>query len=214
MDIEFSSRHRGQKTSPRKRCGRASGVPGFGGIHARSALWQGSTPASWRTCSRVSRAQGVANLRSTISIGTPSSCASSWNWLVVEEVDQQAVHLFGARDASDFAGSSARFWRESPQTFRRAIETRFRGQPTFQEETKLHCSARRTRDRRAVHCRPAGPGQRPALEPGRHNGDHGAGAGARNAFSSVAGGTSRTPPARIDARRAHRVDCARGRPAA
>jgi C4-dicarboxylate-specific signal transduction histidine kinase len=57
--------------------------------------------------------------------------------LVVEEVNQQTIQMFGARDASDFAGSSARYWRESPETFRRAMETRFRGEPTFQEETKL-----------------------------------------------------------------------------
>jgi C4-dicarboxylate-specific signal transduction histidine kinase len=57
--------------------------------------------------------------------------------LVVDEVNQQTIQVFGAREASDFAGSTARFWRESPETFRRAMETRFRGEPTFQEETKL-----------------------------------------------------------------------------
>jgi PAS domain S-box-containing protein len=55
----------------------------------------------------------------------------------IEEVNEQTIRMFGGRDASDFAGSIARFWRESPGTFRRAMESRFREEPIFQEETKV-----------------------------------------------------------------------------
>lgn len=56
---------------------------------------------------------------------------------IVEEVNERTLQMFGARDASELAGSTARFWRESPTTFRRALESRFRGEPIFQEETKV-----------------------------------------------------------------------------
>ena len=45
--------------------------------------------------------------------------------------------MFGARDVSELTQSCARRWRESPGTFRRILETRFRGEQTFQEETKV-----------------------------------------------------------------------------
>jgi C4-dicarboxylate-specific signal transduction histidine kinase len=45
--------------------------------------------------------------------------------------------MFGGRDVNDFAVPPAPFWRKSMDTFRRALESRYRGEPTFQEETKF-----------------------------------------------------------------------------
>jgi PAS domain S-box-containing protein len=65
--------------------------------------------------------------------------------LVIEEVNERAIQLFGVRDASELVGSVARYWRENPGTLRRAMEGRLRGDLFFQEETKI-----RTPDGRAV----------------------------------------------------------------
>jgi PAS domain S-box-containing protein len=57
--------------------------------------------------------------------------------LIVDEVNQRAVQMFGAHDPSEMAGSVARYWRESPEAFLRGLETRYRGERLFQEETKV-----------------------------------------------------------------------------
>jgi PAS domain S-box-containing protein len=57
--------------------------------------------------------------------------------LVVEEVNERTLRMFGVRDVSELAGSTARYWQASPDTFRRAMEARFRGEPFFEEETKI-----------------------------------------------------------------------------
>ncbi|MER8447646.1 AAA family ATPase [Mesorhizobium sp. M1066] len=56
----------------------------------------------------------------------------------VEDANQRAVQMLGARDTSQLIGSSASFyWEESPATFRRSLESRFRGELTFQEEGRF-----------------------------------------------------------------------------
>jgi PAS domain S-box-containing protein len=82
------------------------------------------------------RAQGVMELGPYID-QHPGFLRQLIDALVVDEVNEQTIHMFGARDASELAGSTARFWEPSLNTFRRAMETRFRGEPTFQEETKI-----------------------------------------------------------------------------
>jgi PAS domain S-box-containing protein len=82
------------------------------------------------------RAQGVTDL-STYWDDHPDLQRRLMEATSVQEVNERAIQMLGARDASDLAGSTARFWRESPATFRRALESRFRGEPAFQEETKI-----------------------------------------------------------------------------
>jgi signal transduction histidine kinase len=55
----------------------------------------------------------------------------------IDEVNDRTVELFRARDASQLLGPAGRFWRESPGTLRRALESRFRGEPRFDEEMKV-----------------------------------------------------------------------------
>jgi PAS domain S-box-containing protein len=57
--------------------------------------------------------------------------------VVIEYVNDCAVRMFGARDRRELLGPSRPFWQKRPDTFRRAMESRFRGEPSFQEETEL-----------------------------------------------------------------------------
>jgi C4-dicarboxylate-specific signal transduction histidine kinase len=82
------------------------------------------------------RAQGVENLSVYID-EHPEWLRGAQEVLVVEEVNNYAVQMFGARDRSDLVGSLAWVWQESPGTFRRVLESRYRGEELFQETTKL-----------------------------------------------------------------------------
>jgi PAS domain S-box-containing protein len=66
--------------------------------------------------------------------------------LAVKYVNNYAVRMFGARDRSELVGPSRPFWQKRPDTFRRAMESRFRGELSFQEETDFI-----TRDGREIH---------------------------------------------------------------
>jgi PAS domain-containing protein len=56
----------------------------------------------------------------------------------IESVNEQAIRMFGARDASELiAMPYAWLWRERPDTFRRILESRFQGKWTYQEETRI-----------------------------------------------------------------------------
>ena len=85
---------------------------------------------------RELRAQGVTDLRAYLG-RNPDFLHRAMDALVVSEVNDRSVQMFGARDASELAGSSARYWRVSPEAFQRGLETRFRGERIFQEETKV-----------------------------------------------------------------------------
>ena len=85
---------------------------------------------------RSLRDEGVTDLGAYLD-AHPDFLRRTMDALIVDEVNERSVQMFGGRDASEFAGSVARYWRESPDTFRRAMETRFRGKPFFEEETKV-----------------------------------------------------------------------------
>src|SRR6185295_11544265 len=66
--------------------------------------------------------------------------------LVVEEVNDYTVQLFGARNRRELLGPTHWTWAESLDTFRRAMESRWRGEESFQETTKFV-----TRDGRLIN---------------------------------------------------------------
>jgi signal transduction histidine kinase len=68
---------------------------------------------------------------------------------VVEEVNNKAVALFSASDARELIGPATRIWKNNPDTFRRALESRHRGETSFEEELKLVLNDGRSID---VHC--------------------------------------------------------------
>ena len=82
------------------------------------------------------RAERVTDLSAYLD-QHPDFLRRAMDAFVVDEVNERAVMMLGARDAAELAGSVARWWRESPDTFRRALEARFRGDPTFEEETRI-----------------------------------------------------------------------------
>jgi PAS domain S-box-containing protein len=75
---------------------------------------------------------------------------------MVENVNQRTVEMFGARDASELLGPTTRFWRRSPATLLRAFESRFRGEPIFQEEMKVDTLDGRVIDVLVTVARPGG----------------------------------------------------------
>jgi PAS domain S-box-containing protein len=82
------------------------------------------------------RAQGVEDLSVYID-DHPDWLRHAEEVLVVEEVNNYAVQMFGAQDRSELLGPVTWVWRESPGTFRRILESRYCGEELFQETTKL-----------------------------------------------------------------------------
>jgi signal transduction histidine kinase len=85
---------------------------------------------------RSLREQGVSDLGAYLD-RNPDMLYRMMDLIIVEDVNDYAVRLFGARDRSEILGPSQSFWKKNPQTFRRAMESRFRGDPSFQQETEL-----------------------------------------------------------------------------
>src|SRR5262249_32972946 len=57
--------------------------------------------------------------------------------LLVEEVNERAVQMFGAREATELLGPMTWLWRSSRGTIRRALESRYRGEASFSEDTSV-----------------------------------------------------------------------------
>jgi signal transduction histidine kinase len=82
------------------------------------------------------REQGVSDLGPYLD-RNPDMLYRMMDLIIVEDVNDYAVRLFGARDRGELLGPSQRFWKKSPDTFRRTMESRFRGEPSFQQEIDL-----------------------------------------------------------------------------
>jgi C4-dicarboxylate-specific signal transduction histidine kinase len=86
--------------------------------------------------SRGLRARGVVDLAAYMG-EHPDFLRRAMDALIVEEVNQRAVEMLGARAAHELTGSLAPYWQRNPDTFRRALEAQFRGEKAFDEETKI-----------------------------------------------------------------------------
>ena len=82
------------------------------------------------------RADGVTDLGTYLD-QHPDFLLRMMAALIVEEVNEHAIKMFGAQERSQLLGPSTFYWQRRPDTFRRAMESRFCGLPTFQEETKF-----------------------------------------------------------------------------
>jgi PAS domain S-box-containing protein len=92
------------------------------------------------------RAEGVTDL-GTYFDAHPDFLQSCMEALIIEEVNERTIQSLGGRDSRDFAGRSvAHCWQDNPDTFRRAMESRFRGETSFEEETKMTTLDGRTVD--------------------------------------------------------------------
>jgi PAS domain S-box-containing protein len=82
------------------------------------------------------RAQGVVDLDAYMD-AHPEFLARAMDAIVVEEVNRSAAELFGARTEEDLRPPVERYWRASPDTFRRALAAHYAGDPVFTEETRM-----------------------------------------------------------------------------
>jgi PAS domain S-box-containing protein len=80
--------------------------------------------------------QGVTDLKAYID-EHPDFVWRATDALIVEAVNEHTVRMFGAKGAAEMVGPATRYWRASPDTMRRNLEARFRGEEFFQEETKM-----------------------------------------------------------------------------
>jgi PAS domain S-box-containing protein len=99
------------------------------------ALWQLDASALVGVFKAL-RAEGVTDLGPRFDTD-PTLLPRCLDAVVVREVNQHTIEMLGGRDAKDFTGPVTPFWRTRPETFRRAMEARYRGEPTFQEETQI-----------------------------------------------------------------------------
>jgi PAS domain S-box-containing protein len=91
------------------------------------------------------RAQGVDDLSAYIE-QHPGLLRHASGLLVIEEVNNHAVKMFGARDRVEMLGPMQWLWRDDGLgTLHRAMESRYRGETFFEETTKF-C----TRDGRVI----------------------------------------------------------------
>jgi PAS domain S-box-containing protein len=82
------------------------------------------------------RGQGVDDLSAYIS-DHADWLERAKNTLVVEETNDHALQMFGATERRALLGPLPWVWKESPDTLRRALESRYRGDMLFQETTRL-----------------------------------------------------------------------------
>jgi len=108
------------------------------------ALWQLNAQPLVAMLNQL-RASGVEDLAAYIDVH-PDFLSRALNAVIVEEVNDYAIQLFGVRDRKEVIGYPTPWmWRESVDALRRALETRWRGEESFQETTKLV-----TRDGRVI----------------------------------------------------------------
>jgi PAS domain S-box-containing protein len=83
------------------------------------------------------RAQGVEDLSVYID-RHPDLLREASESLVIEEVNNHAVQMFGARDRLQMLGPMGWFWRDAAMdTLQRGMESRYRGETFFEETTKF-----------------------------------------------------------------------------
>src|ERR1700719_3820119 len=100
------------------------------------------------------RAEGATELRSYID-QHPHFLQQLMDAVKIEEANERAIEMLGARDANEILGSLTRVSHIHPDTFLRGLESRLRGEPMFQEETKLETLDGRVIDVLLTATRPA-----------------------------------------------------------
>jgi C4-dicarboxylate-specific signal transduction histidine kinase len=82
---------------------------------------------------RKLRAEGVTDLGLYLD-SHPDFLRTCMDALSIQEANERAIQSFG----EGYVGRSmAETWKQRPDTFRRAIESRFRGETNFEEETQM-----------------------------------------------------------------------------
>ena len=84
-------------------------------------------------------AAGVSDVASFIHYmdSHPEFITNVLDLLVAEEVNDVTVKMFGAKDSVELLGPMTQFWKTRPDTIRRAMVSRFRGDPYYEERTQV-----------------------------------------------------------------------------
>jgi PAS domain S-box-containing protein len=104
--------------------------------HMPISLWQVDVRGLMALFEDIAAA-GVTDFSAYLD-GHPEFFPCVLELLLVEEVNDATVQLLGARDQYDLLGPVGRFWQTRPDTLRRAMESRFRGEQMFQERTQIN----------------------------------------------------------------------------
>ncbi|QOZ10510.1 sensor histidine kinase [Bradyrhizobium sp. CCBAU 51765] len=85
---------------------------------------------------RKLRAEGVKDLGAYFD-SHPEFLRTCMDALTFQEANERAIQMFGGGVEGFVGRSMTDTWRERPDTFRRAMESRYRGETNFEEETKM-----------------------------------------------------------------------------
>jgi PAS domain S-box-containing protein len=102
--------------------------------HMPIALWQLNASKLVELFNGL-RADGVTELRPYVD-QHPGFLQQLMDAVKIEEVNKRMIELLGAGDASEIL-ELARFCHIHPDAFLRGLESRWRGEPTHQEQTKI-----------------------------------------------------------------------------
>jgi signal transduction histidine kinase len=94
---------------------------------------------------RELKAAGVTDTAGFLT-GHPEFLDRALDIVSVAEVNERAISVFGARQASDLVGPVRPLWVDSPDTFLRALIARIDGAAYFAEETRMRTFDGRTVD--------------------------------------------------------------------
>lgn len=82
------------------------------------------------------RQKGVTDLGKYFD-ENPEFLTTCMEALKFHEANEHAIRLFGGHSSQGQKPSLVRTWQARPDTFRRAMESNFRGEPSFEEETQM-----------------------------------------------------------------------------
>ena len=85
---------------------------------------------------RKLKAEGVKDLGPYFD-SHPEFLRTCMDALSFEEANERAIQMFGGGPNGYVGRAMADTWRERPDTFRRAMESRYRGETNFEEETRM-----------------------------------------------------------------------------
>jgi PAS domain S-box-containing protein len=104
--------------------------------HTPVALWQ-LDGRPYAGIFQQLRAEGVEDLGEYID-SHPEFLSNALSALVIQEVNEHAIQLFGAHDRKDLTDHPTHWmWAAGTDTLRRSMESRWRGEESFQETTRL-----------------------------------------------------------------------------
>jgi len=85
---------------------------------------------------RKLKAEGVKDLGPYFD-SHPEFLRTCMDALAFQEANERAIQMFGGETDDHVERSMAKAWKERPDTFRRAMESRYRGETNFEEETRM-----------------------------------------------------------------------------